>query len=274
MPLKGRRVLVTRARDQAAALCDLLSGAGAVPVLLPAIAVEAAEDLLPLDRAMERLWLGGWLAFTSANAVTIVLERRSRRKSGAFDAEHLAAMPAGVRVAAVGPATAKALQARGVHIDAMPAEHIGAALAGALGDLAGKVVVLPGSDIARDETAEALRAAGALVERVTVYRTSSAEPDAQGKAELGRGVDAVTFTSPSTVRGLMERLEPPLVQKVREAVVACIGPTTAAAARAAGLEVAVHPHEHTIEALVNALAEHFKPIGPAQGPRSLHQAVA
>ncbi len=267
---------MTRAREQAAALCELLSGAGAVPVLLPAIAVEPADDLMPLDRALERLWLGGWLAFTSANAVQVVLERLSRRRAGAVDGEHLSALPAGIKVAAVGPATAKALEARGVKVDAMPAEAVGTALAGALGCLSGKVVVLPGSDIARDETADALRAAGALVERVTVYKTAAAEPDAAGRAELAKGVDAVTFTSPSTVRGLMERLDAPLKQQVAQSAVACIGPTTAAAARAAGLEVAVHPHEHTVEALVTELGEYFRHRGtggPGAASRSIHQAA-
>jgi len=246
--LAGRRVLVTRPAGQAEALATALRRAGAEPVMLPAIAVRAVDDLAPLDAALARLGCGDWIVFTSANAVAVVMDRLSARA---------ASLPAGVRIAAVGPATARAAAARGLAVRAVPEIHTGAAIAATLGDVRGRRVALPCADIAREETAAALRAAGALLEHVVVYETVPADFNAGALAELARGVDAVTFNSPSTVEHLLGRLAPPLRRTVEAAVVACVGPTTAAAARAAGLVVAVEPARYTTDDLVRALDAHF-----------------
>jgi uroporphyrinogen III methyltransferase/synthase len=247
-PLAGRRVLVTRPGPQAGALVDALRAEGAVTILLPTIAIRPAGDLRPLDAAIARLADYAWLAFTSANGVDVFWDRL--RALGT-------AVPAGVRIAAVGTATARALAERGATVDFVPDEFVGARLGATLPDVEGRRVLLARASLARVELADALAARGALVDDVAVYDTIPEAPDPEGLAAVERGVDAATFTSASTVRnfatllGLRAR---PLLDGV---AVACIGPVTADEARSLGFTVHVEPEEHTIPALVRALSDHF-----------------
>jgi uroporphyrinogen III methyltransferase/synthase len=255
-PLAERYVLVTRPRAQAGALVDALRAEGAVPILLPTIAIRPADDLRPVDAAIARLADYAWLAFTSANGVEAFWDRL--RALGA-------AVPPGVRIAAVGTATARALAERGAAVDFIPDEFVGARLGATLPDIAGRRVLLARAALGREEMADALAARGALVDDVVVYDTIPAAPDPEGLAALERGVDAATFTSASTVRnfaallGLRAR---PLLDGV---AVACIGPVTADEARSLGFTVHVEPEAHTIPGLVRALAEHY--AGLPAGPR-------
>jgi uroporphyrinogen-III synthase len=116
---------------------------------------------------------------------------------------------------------------------------------------------LPRADLGRPETPEALRAAGALVDEVTVYHTIPAAPDPAGLAGLEAGVDAVTFTSPSTFTNFVALLGDRAGRLLAGAAVACIGPVTSAAVRAAGFPVHVEPPEHTMAGLVDALDTFF-----------------
>lgn len=246
--LAGRTVLVTRAREQAGSLVAALRARGAEPRCLPAIVTRANPDSAAADAAIAALGAYDWLVFTSPNAVRYFGERLGPAGRG---------LPAGLRIAAVGPGTAAALAGRGLAVAAIPAGFRGEAL-GTLPGLAGRRILLPCGDLARPETGAALRAAGATVDEVTVYRTDAVAPDGAAWQALAPPLHAVTFTSPSTVRGLLALLDAAgRRDALGQAVVACIGPTTTAAARTLGLEVGVEATPHTVESLVAALDTWF-----------------
>lgn len=247
-PLAGRRVLVTRARAQAVALVEALRARGATPVILPTIAIRPVDDLRGLDTAMARLADYAWVAFTSANGVAVFWDRL--RLTGSF-------VPAGVRIAAVGTGTARALTERGVAVDFIPDEFVGARLGETLPVAAGGRVLLARAAGAREELSDALAARGTLVDDIPVYETVPVAPNPEGLAALERGVDAATFTSASTVRNFVALLGQRARSLLDGVVVAVIGPVTSNEARRLGLTVQVEPAEHTIPGLVRALADHF-----------------
>jgi len=252
--LRGRTVIVTRARAQAAELCALLEARGARAVAFPAITIRFVHDDAAA-RAVADLDAQDWIAFTSANAV--------RAWFAAMQRAGRAVLPPALRVAAVGEPTARALAHEGVGAVVMPGRFLGVELASAMGPLAGRRVLLPCSDLARDATRDALRAAGAAVEAIVVYRTVTAHPTPGTLRLLDGPADVVTFTSPSTVRGFLEAGGPAARRLLAGAAIACIGPVTAEAARAAGLTVAVAPPQHTAADLVAALETFFTPAVPA-----------
>jgi len=245
-PLAGRRVLVTRPRPQARELSDALAARGALPILFPTIEIRPANDLAPLDRALAALDHYAWVAFTSANSVAVFFDRLAER-----------AVPAGVRIAAVGSGTARAVAARGAHVDFVPSEFLGEQLGREIGEVRGRRVLFPKAARAREALVVELTQRGAIVDEVTVYETLPAVPDHAAKAELERGIDAVTFTSVSTVENCFALLGTRARYLLEGSVVACIGPVTSEAARAAGLPVHVEPVSHTVHDLVEALEQHY-----------------
>lgn len=247
--LAGRTVVVTRAAAQAAPLREALEALGARVVLFPTIVTQPARDPEPVRRAMDALEAYAWIVFTSANAVRFFADCLATRPGGR--------LPPGVHVAAVGTATATALAERAIRVDAIPDEFLGVRVADAVGDLRGRRVLLPRADLGRAETPDALRAAGALVDEVTVYHTVPAAPDPAGVAALETGVDAVTFTSPSTFTNFVALLGDRAGRLLAGAAVASIGPVTSAAIRDAGFSVHVEPAEHTMAALVDTLETYF-----------------
>jgi uroporphyrinogen III methyltransferase / synthase len=251
--LRGRSVVITRSRAQATAFARALADRGATPVFFPTIDIRPLEDCSALDRALTTADRCDWIVFTSANAVSAVWERLA--------ALGLTAIPGPGRIAAVGPATAAALTGRGVQVSAMPADYHGAAIAGALGPLSGLRVLLPRADLGREETAEALREAGAVVEEVVAYHTTPATPDPGGLAALRGTVDAVTFTSPSTVRNFVMLVGPDARDLLARSLVVCIGPVTAAAVTALGLAPPLQPRSSTGEALLDVLEAYFSSAG-------------
>jgi len=244
-PLKGRRVLVTRPREQAWDLCALLSERGAVPVLVPLIRIEPAGESSAVTAALSALRPEDWIIFTSTNAVEHFFG-------------HLADRVLPQRTAAVGPATAEALGAKGIVPAFVPAEHTGAALARGLvalegGSTAARRFLLPCAVDHSEDATRVLRGAGATVQELPVYRTVAEEPDPEEMAVLSDGIDAVLFLSGSAVRAFRA---PEGV--LARAVVGCIGPSTAEAAKDAGITVDVMPREHTARARVEALEERFR----------------
>jgi uroporphyrinogen-III synthase len=153
-------------------------------------------------------------------------------------------------VAAIGPATAAALQQRGVRVDLTPGEYRAEAILDAIGDVAGQRILLPRADIARPDLALGLAARGAAVDEVVAYRTILAIPSQAVFESLRAGVDVITFTSSSTVRNFVALTAG---MGYGDPLIACIGPVTAAAARDLGLRVDVTAEEYTIEGLVEAL---------------------
>jgi hydroxymethylbilane synthase len=255
LPLAGRSVLVTRAREQAGGLVAALRAAGAEPVEAPTIRIVDAHDPTPLDRALAGLGDGdyAWVVFTSTNAVQRVLSRLAARgeDATAFDR---------VKVAAVGDATAARLREAGGSVDLVPARPTADGIVAELTDrvLVGHRVLLPQGSLARDGLARGLRAVGAVVDAVEVYRTvpETVLPTDVG-SRIARGeVDVVTFASPSAVRNLAALLGGTLAP-LRGATIACVGPTTAEAARAAGLAVDLVADDPSVGGLVAALVGHL-----------------
>ena len=248
-PLAGRRIVVTRAAAQGAALLAALRTLGADPVAAPAIRVLAPDDGTPLLDALADLVAFDWLVCTSANAVNAVVEARA---SGA-------PWPGTLRIAAVGAATAAALRAAGAMVHFTPTEAIGETLGRELPIAPGARVLWPHGDLAGPALGDALHARGAHVTAPVAYRTVS-DAGSLGIAEMLRNgrIDALTFTSGSTVRHVVEGLHSagiPLAAldaSTRPRIV-CIGPVTAAAAQDCGLAVDAVAATHDDAGLVDAL---------------------
>jgi uroporphyrinogen-III synthase len=251
LPLAGRRVLVTRTRELAAGLVDRLHAAGASVAIVPLIATLPIADPEAIARAAAEVGAAPqprWVAFTSATSVRLVL--------GAVGAGALA----GVLVAAVGPATAAALDAQGVSADLVASDHDAAGLAAAMlrRGMAGATVWFPVAEGARGGFAESLRAGGAFVTVQHIYRSvMPASAPGRLRAALAAGVDAITLTSGSTARNLVAAMG--VGGLPAGAVIVCIGEQTAAEARAAGLTVQAVAEVASVEGLVNALTECLTP---------------
>jgi len=250
-PLQDRRILVTRRSEQTRSLVDALSALGATVVEVPLIAQEPPEDGGPLDRALGRLASYEWLAFTSANAVDAVADRLDQLGGK---------LPARLRLASVGPATAHAIAERftGRGVDLQPVSRYraeGLVEAFRALDLAGQHVLLPVSDRARDTLAAGLRAQGARVETVIAYRTVT-PGDASDRLQgvLAEPLDLVILASPSAVDGLTGILG----ERARGLAVAVIGPVTEQAARDAGLDVRIVASPATAQGLTTAAQGFFE----------------
>lgn len=253
-PLFGRRVLVTRTRQQASALARLLALEGALPLELPTIEIEPAVDEAAAEAGLAGLRAGAyrWLVFTSANAVEIFFRLMGER---GLDARALA----GAKAAAIGPATAEALAQRGILADAVPRQYVAEEVVAALRPHLepGHRVLIPRAQGARAELVEGLRALGAEVEEITLYRSVvPRQAPSEALAALRRGeVDVVTFTSSSTVRNLAALLNGD-VECLRSPLLACIGPITARTVEeVVGRPPDVVAEEHTVPGLVAALRE-------------------
>lgn len=256
-PLYGWRVVVTRAEDQADGLTERLQALGAEPVAYPTIAFAPPDDPRPLAEALRRLADGGydWLVLTSVNTVRAVRAASERVSSSATG--DLVLSNVNVKVAAVGPTTTAACgELLGVQPAVVPGKFVAEALAEALGDMQGQRVLLANADIARPVLHERLQAAGALVDRVVAYHTVPASGGVDLPPLLAEGaIDAITFTSGSTVRYFVRRVGPEALEHARQTVIACIGPIAADAARAAGLPPTIVASTYTEEGLVVALVE-------------------
>jgi uroporphyrinogen III methyltransferase/synthase len=255
-PLFGKRVLMTRATEQAGELAELLAGYGAEPIEAPTIQIVPPVEWAPVDRAIDAIGTYGWVIFTSVNGVARFMARLIARGK---DARSLA----GCRLCCIGPRTGQELEKFGLKADAIPAEYQAEGVLAMLGsqDLRNARVLIPRAEVARELLPGALRARGAHVDVVPVYRTIV--PGGEGtewRRQLAEGqIHTVTFTSSSTVRNFAEmsggtdRMKA-LLQGV---VIACIGPITAKTAEEHGLTVSIMPAENTIPALAEAIARQY-----------------
>jgi len=244
-PLFGRTVVVTRAREQASELRTRLERLGASVVELPSIALE------PVDFTVPDLAPVAWVVFTSVNGVAAFFDRGL--EPAGLDARAFG----DARVAAIGPGTAGALAARGIRVDLLPARFVAESLLEAFPDPAapGEQVLIARAAQARDVLPDGLGARGYAVEVLPVYRTVTAAPDPDALALVrDGGIDAVTFTSSSTVRNFVD-LVGPLPDPAPPVV--SIGPVTSDTARELGLTVTAEASEHTIDGLVATLLTLF-----------------
>ena len=244
-PLFGKRVLITRPAGKADVFADQLWEAGAEPILAPTIAIGPPDDPAAAARAVGAVRAYDWVAFTSANGVAaffdlLVTEGKDARAFG--DA----------RIAAIGPATAAALAARGISVDFVPAQEVNEAVAdGLLARTAPEArILLFRAQAAREVLPDALRAAGRTVDVVAGYRTRFVDdPELRAKVERA---DIVTFTSSSTVQGFVYNLAD-APQLLNRKLIATIGPITAKTALGLGIRVDAIPDEYTVDGLLAIL---------------------
>lgn len=259
-PLFGKRIAVTRPREDAADLADRLAALGAEPIVAPMIRMAAPEDWTPLDDAIDAVESTDWIIFTSANAVDQFMLRLYRNGRDVRELK-------GVKLCAVGPASRDQLMRYAVKVDLVPpdfkADGVVASLNG-FEKVSGKHFLLPRADVGRERLAEALRAAGAEVTDVVAYRALPADLDPDRDPDLYRMlldglVDVVTFTSAASVRNFAATFGvEQSTDLLQQTVVAVCGPVTAEAASRLGIPVTVMPAEYTLDALVDAIAAHYR----------------
>lgn len=246
MSLAGKQIVVTRAPHQAQELGDVLRKRGATPVLYPCIDIAPPDDVAPLDAALRNLSAYEWLILTSINTVHALQQR--------VTVLELDINFAAIKVAAVGPKTAQAAQdLLSVEVAEMPEDYKAESLAGVLAVRELTEVLLPQSSRARDTLANILESAGANVTQVVAYENVMGKGCDNVSALLERGaIDALTFTSSSTVENFLKRVEP---HDPTALPAACIGPVTADTARDCGFQQVIVPQNYTLEQMVAALAD-------------------
>ncbi len=258
-PLFGRRVVVTRMRDQASETARSLAERGADPWVMPTIELRPSPEPERFDAALRALRSYRLVAFTSANGVEQTFERLGALGK---DARELG----GCLVAAIGTATARALRERGILADVVAKEFRGEQLAAAilerLGGDASPRVLVPRAAEAREILPDTLREAGCEVDVVPAYETVAPSPDQveplRAALEQGR-IDAVLLTSSSTVKNLCSLLGEGYAGTLSRTVLASIGPITTETARTLGLQVGVEAQQYTIPGLIEALERRFSP---------------
>jgi uroporphyrinogen III methyltransferase/synthase len=254
--LLGKRIVITRAREQAGELSRLLKGYGAHVVELPTIKIIPPESWHPVDRAIGNLEAYHWIIFTSTNGVKFFLKRLKLKKRRLTEFRDL-------RFCAIGPKTAQEIEKAGVKVDFVPDQYCAEALVQRLGieELGGRRILLARAKKARDFLPRELRKLGAVVDVVEVYQTIM--PNIS-KSELertfkGDRIDLITFTSSSTVKHFLQLyeervgLDPPLAG----VAIAAIGPITADTLRRHGITPHIIPNSFTIQALTEAIVDYF-----------------
>lgn len=256
--LEGLRVLVGRARHQAGALSSKLRKLGADVLEIPFIQIRPPRSFQPLDAALKNLETYDWLILTSVNGVDAMWERLTKLQLTKKSLKHL-------RIAAIGPATKKAIEKRGVRVHVVPDEYVAESVVRRLKkQVKGKRVVLVRAKVARDVIPKELRKAGAVVDVFEAYETVvPASSRARLQAALknpNRRPDVITFTSSSTAKNFVELLgaagrsrNGQRPSKLKGVSLASIGPVTTATLRQLNLGVDIEAGEYTIPGLVKAI---------------------
>ena len=255
-PLFGKKIVVTRAREQASDLVAGLTALGAECVEYPTIAVAPPADWKPVDRAIESLRSYDWLIFTSVNGVSFFFDRLFER------GEDIRALGS-IRTACIGPATAKKLFERGIRCDVLPDSYRAESVVAAFGNesIAGKNILLPRAKEARPILPVELTKMGARVDEVTVYQTRQVREHAEPLIRKLRegAVDLVTFTSSSTVKNFKSLLpEQGFAEMIKGVTIASIGPITSDTARELGFDVHITAETYTIPGLVDAILKFYR----------------
>jgi uroporphyrinogen III methyltransferase/synthase len=255
LPLFGKRIVITRAREQAAALREALDNLGGQTMEVPTIEIRDPASWEPLDQAIGRLDKFQYLLVTSANGVKQFLRRLAACGRDVRDLK-------GLTIGAIGPATAAEFARTGVKVDFIPSEYRAEGLLESLEgrDLRGKAFLIPRALVARDLVPRVLTERGARVEVVPAYETFAPE-FSSGELDdlLNPPPDVITFTSSSTATHFAKLIgDRPLLEILKGTCVASIGPITSETLRKLGLMVTVEARESTIPGLVSAIAEYFQ----------------
>ncbi|QXM05660.1 uroporphyrinogen-III C-methyltransferase [Crassaminicella indica] len=253
-PLFGKKVLVTRTRQQASYLSKKLEALGAKAVEFPTIKIEHPECFDEIDKAIKAVEKYKWIIFTSVNGVTAFFDRMKNLK---IDIRKLL----GAKLVAIGPATAKALEDKGFIIEYIPEEYRAEAIIDGLKDKIkeGEHILLPRADIAREILIEELKKLGAIVDNIHIYRTVIPKNDQDKLISIlkDENIDVITFTSSSTVKNFMNILGENNKMLLKGKRIASIGPITEKTARKHGLEVDIQAKEFTIDGLVKAINNYY-----------------
>lgn len=252
MKLNGRRIIVSRAKEQAGSLSNLLRDEGADVLEIPFIEIRPAQSYEALDKAIENLLNYDWLILTSVNGVKAFFSRLEKQGKSEADLLHL-------KIVAIGPATSKAIEKHGIPVDVMPDEYVAEAVVEELrNQVKGERVLLVRAKVARDVIPNALRELGARVHVMEAYETVVPESSRTTILEALKSDKrpyAITFTSSSTVKNFLELVGQENVQSglLDGVKLASIGPVTSATLRDVGLRVDIEAKEYTIPGLVEAI---------------------
>ena len=255
-PLFGKRIVVTRAREQASDFVVRLNELGAACIEFPTIEVIPPKSWDALDKAIMSLERYQWVLFTSVNGVRFFFERLNALEMDVREMKDL-------KVGVIGPKTAQALKRKGINPDLVPDEYRAEAIVKGMKEtVKGARILLPRASKARDVLPIELVNQGAIVDEVPAYQTIKPEQDTGRVREMlqQEKIDMVTFTSSSTVNNFMEMFQADRDQLQRwmeNLTVACIGPITAQTAEEKGLSVSIIPREYTIESLTSAIVQYF-----------------
>ncbi|MDW5265129.1 MULTISPECIES: uroporphyrinogen-III synthase [Acidobacteriaceae] len=266
LALQNKRILVTRTRQQASDLAARLEALGATPILIPTIEIVPPQSYALLDSALAQIETYDWLLFTSANAVEVFHQRlpknlgAPRPDSGTW----VSGSHRSPKIAAIGPATARAVQGIGLPVDFIPPKYVAESLAEALAPEAhGKRFLLIRAAEARDILPEALTTAGATVTIAEAYRNQIPPESIPALRQLfatpASYPDAITFTSASTARNFVSLLEAADLSLPSQIALASIGPITSQALSDLGLEPSIEAPAATIDALIQSLLAYFTP---------------
>ncbi len=265
-PLAGKRILITRARHQARTLAEALEEQGADVCAIPAIEIVSPDSYDALDAALLDARKYQWLILTSVNGVEVLVERMEQLARKTFASPQAMLTGDTLRIAAMGPATARALEAHGLSVDIVPEKYIAESLVEALRDqVFGQHILLVRAKVARDVIPVELEKAGAVVNVVDAYQTvvPAASRDALRQVfdSPGQLPHAVTFTSSSTVTNFFRLLAEAGVSAWPASMAAAsIGPITSRTLLEHGIEPVVEASEYTIPGLVAALCRWYAAV--------------
>ena len=253
-PLFGKRIVVTRAREQASDFAEILEREGACVVEFPTIRIAPPASWDAIDSAIERLDSYHWAIFTSVNGVKYFIERL---KDNGRDVRDLK----GIKLCAIGPKTASEIEELGLRLDFVPKEYRAEGIIEGLGDVKGMRILIPRAEVAREILPDELVRMGAAVDVVTAYKTVRPEGKTENIMDLFKQgkIDAVTFASSSTVTNFLQMFDEEVgISFLKGVKVASIGPITAETARKYGIETAIMPTDYTIPALAEAIVNYYK----------------
>lgn len=258
-PLRGRTIVITRARAQAAPFVKAVEALGGEVVEFPTIEILPPESYDPLDKAIQEMARYDWIVFTSANGVSHFFDRLHHLKRGIGELK-------GKKIAAIGPETARALRSNGLRVDLLPQEYRAEAILDGLKpeEVKGKRVLLPRAARARDVLPDTLRKWGAEVDVVQAYRTAAARSDAGSLKSLleRKKIDVIAFTSSSTVAHFAALFPgEDLKRLLGHTAIACIGPITEQTAAEMGIKADVVAKDYTIAGLVGAIVDFIRAGG-------------
>jgi uroporphyrinogen III methyltransferase/synthase len=261
---KGKKILITRAREQSGDFATLLKKMGAEVIEFPTIEIIPPLRWKEVDQAIDQLKSYDWLIFTSANGVNFFWQRLAERS-------RLRRLPSTLKVCAIGPATAHQLKEKKISVSYIPKEFIAESILEGFKKrwIKGRRILLARAKKARDILPYGLKKLGAKVDVVGVYRTVKPKGGSKKLKELlteGK-IDVITFTSSSTVNHFAELLKKENLKKLLKGIpIACIGPVTARTAKGWGMKVQIQPKQYTIPALAQAISQYFAPH-PSPLPR-------